>query len=119
MTQAFTLPSERHSPGRHGVQDKHCMPVVEGDVTRDWVITEPIISIWPYDSSSLNAELDPRILLLLWPYRSMLSSRVAYGHTQLERGLTWFEYSMFFTKRFRVPTVHRVRGGNNTYPLCS
>ena len=88
---------------RHGVQDKHCMPVVEGDVTRDWVISEPIISIWPYDSSSLNAELDHGILLLLWPYRSMLSSRVAYGHTQLERGLTWFEYSMFFTKRFRVP----------------
>jgi hypothetical protein len=88
---------------RRCVEDKHQLPVVEGDVTRDWAVTDPVISIWPYDSSSLKAEHDHGILLLLWPYRSALSSRVAYGHTQLERGLTWFEYSMFFTKRFRVP----------------
>jgi hypothetical protein len=35
--------------------------------------------------------------------RAQLSDRVAYGKTQLERGLHWWEYSMFFDKRFRTP----------------
>ena len=61
------------------------------------------MSLWPYDPASLRAESDPGTQRLLWPYRSLLSDRVAYGSTQIERGLEWFEYSMFFAKRFRVP----------------
>jgi Eco57I restriction-modification methylase len=87
---------------RYGVEERHRLPIVEGDVTRDWAIINPIISVWPYDRISLEAQTDRGIQRLLWPYRSALSSRVAYGNSQLERGLTWFEYSMFFTKRFRV-----------------
>ncbi len=77
-------------------------PIVEGDVTRDWVINEPIVSLWPYNTE-LAAEADGASLRLLWPYRVVLSGRVAYGNTQLERGLQWFEYSMFFGNRYRVP----------------
>jgi Domain of unknown function (DUF7008)/Eco57I restriction-modification methylase len=88
---------------RHAVEERHRMPIVEGDVTRDWAITNPVMSIWPYDKASLKAQIDGGIRHLLWPYRSVLSSRVAYGNSQLERGLTWFEYSMFFVKRFRTP----------------
>ncbi|QVL48757.1 MAG: BREX-2 system adenine-specific DNA-methyltransferase PglX [Thiocapsa sp.] len=39
----------------------------------------------------------------LWPLKTQLSQRVAYGLSQLERGLQWFEYSMFFPQRFRNP----------------
>src|SRR5207248_858678 len=38
----------------------------------------------------------------LWPWKRQLSSRVAYGQSQLQRGLQWFEYSMFFRERFRT-----------------
>src|SRR5690606_29273686 len=44
-------------------------------------------------------EATKRILL---PYRRILSERVAYGSTQLERGLEWYEYSMFFRERYQV-----------------
>ena len=88
---------------RRCIEERHRLPMVEGDATRDWAITGPVMSLWPYDPVSLKAEDNLEILILLWPYRSVLSSRVAYGQSQLERKLTWFEYSMFFVKRFRVP----------------
>jgi hypothetical protein len=76
-------------------------PLVEGDVTRDFRITDPVESLWPYSAGSLQAVLEPSIERFLWPYRGVLRDRVAYGSTQLERGLTWFEYSMFFAGRYR------------------
>ena len=88
---------------RHNIERRHRLPIVEGDVTRNWMINAPTVSVWPYDPSSLEAQIDQGIEFLLWPYRVALSDRVAYGSTQLERGLAWFEYSMFFVKRFRIP----------------
>ena len=88
---------------RHRVAEAHRLPIVEGDVTRDWAITHPVMSIWPYSPATLKSESDPGTDRLLWPFRAGLSDRVAYGNTQLERGLAWFEYSMFFAKRFRTP----------------
>jgi hypothetical protein len=35
--------------------------------------------------------------------KRLLSERVAFGANQLKRGLAWFEYSMFFAKRYRTP----------------
>ena len=46
--------------------------------------------------------LEPSILRFLYPWRAQLR-RVAYGLTQIERGLRWFEYSMFFRDRFTNP----------------
>jgi hypothetical protein len=78
-------------------------PLVEGDVLRDWKITDPVMSAWPYDAATLAAQSDPLTEKFLWPHRAILRERVAYGDTQIERGLTWFEYSMFFAKRYRTP----------------
>jgi hypothetical protein len=88
---------------RFYVDEPHRLAIIEGDATRDWAITDPTMSVWPYNDISLRAEDDRGIQRLLWPNRTILSGRVAYGSSQLERGLSWFEYSMFFTKRFRVP----------------
>ncbi|MFH8758571.1 BREX-2 system adenine-specific DNA-methyltransferase PglX [Streptomyces atroolivaceus] len=87
---------------RFGISSPFRRALVEGEVTRDYAITEPTISLWPYDSESLEATSQPSIVRFLWPYRGVLRNRVAYGATQLERGLTWFEYSMFFANRYRV-----------------
>lgn len=88
---------------RAGVPDAQQMPLVEGEVIRDWKIADAVISLWPYDPVSLNAYSESHINILLWPYRSLLSRRVAYGKSQLERRLSWFEYSMFFRERYRTP----------------
>ncbi|WP_343450069.1 BREX-2 system adenine-specific DNA-methyltransferase PglX [Micromonospora oryzae] len=78
-------------------------PIVEGDVTRDWTIEEPVASIWPYDESTLSAQACPELNQILWPLRRILIDRIAYGQSQIQRGLAWFEYSMFFAARFRNP----------------
>ena len=81
------------------------LPLVEGDTVRDYGISNPTIALWPYDATTLDASADSAVQALLWPYRAILRHRVAYGETQLERGLSWFEYSMFFRKRFKPPFI--------------
>jgi hypothetical protein len=88
---------------RRGVPPAFRLPIVEGDVTRDWLIASPVVSIWPYDENSLKPSFDQSLLDVLWPLRRILSNRVAYGSSQIERGLRWYEYSMFFAKRFQNP----------------
>jgi hypothetical protein len=88
---------------RKGVSTDHQRPLVEGEAVRDWHITDPLISLWPYDPGSLDAAIDRDSEVLLWPYRAILRIRVAYGQTQIERRLEWFEYSMFFHKRYQTP----------------
>jgi hypothetical protein len=87
---------------RAGISSAHMRPLVEGDKLRDWQCTSEEWAIWPYDPSSLKPAACGALLKRLWPQRTQLAARVAYGQTQLERGLHWFEYSMFFHERFRT-----------------
>ncbi|MEU5905359.1 BREX-2 system adenine-specific DNA-methyltransferase PglX [Micromonospora sp. NPDC047467] len=88
---------------RRRVPERFRRAIVEGDAARDWTITSPTISVWPYDEQTLEAAGEATVEAALWPMRSVLAQRVAYGSTQIQRGLRWFEYSMFFKKRYRVP----------------
>jgi len=90
---------------RFQVHAGHQRSIVEGDVVRDFAISNPTVSLWPYDAKTLDASVDMPGRSLVWPYRMILRSRVAYGQTQIERGLTWFEYSMFFRRRFEAPLI--------------
>ena len=88
---------------RRGVSPEHSLPMITGEDVRDWLSDPGTITLWPYNKGTLKAESDDALLRVLWPDRASLQRRIAYGMTQLERGLTWFEYSMFFEKRFRKP----------------
>ncbi|MDG4799327.1 BREX-2 system adenine-specific DNA-methyltransferase PglX [Micromonospora sp. WMMD980] len=88
---------------RAGVPDAQQRPLVEGEFSRDWAITDPVISLWPYREETFDPVGPAPVRKLLWPMKTTLAERVAYGESQLERGLKWFEYSMFFAKRYRVP----------------
>ena len=96
---------------RRGVQSHYRRPLVEGKAVREWSIDSYDESLWPYNAETLEAEDSRDIERVLWPSRTILASRVAYGSSQVERGLKWFEYSMFFRKRYRgeftiaIPTV--------------
>jgi hypothetical protein len=75
--------------------------LVEGANIRDWLVDRPGVALWPYAESTLKPCADRRVFEFCWPYKQLLSSRVAYGKTQIQRKLEWFEYSMFFKERYR------------------
>ncbi|THA41025.1 BREX-2 system adenine-specific DNA-methyltransferase PglX [Streptomyces sp. A1547] len=87
---------------RHRIPESQQRPLIEGTEVRDFVLLNPVESLWPY-TESLDAEAPFTVESFLWPYRALLRDRPAFGKTQLERGLAWFEYSMFFKRRYEVP----------------
>lgn len=80
-------------------------PLVLGEDVRDWTISEPVEALWPYDADTLTPVNDEPVSRYLWPWRTQLMQRVAFGKTQAERGLPFTAYSMFFHKRFRGLTI--------------
>jgi hypothetical protein len=88
---------------RQGIGAEQIRLLIAGEEVRDWRVHDPVGAIWPYDVESLKAVAPEGLVRFLWPWRTRLSRRVAYGKSQLERGLGWHEYSMFFANRFRTP----------------
>ncbi|MFI8092593.1 BREX-2 system adenine-specific DNA-methyltransferase PglX [Streptomyces sp. NPDC086080] len=88
---------------RRGIPAEYQRPLVEGTEVRDFLVWSPVQSLWPYSAKDLSAQSPTPVERTLWPYRSQLRGRVAFGKTQIERGLNWFEYSMFFKERYRTP----------------
>jgi hypothetical protein len=79
------------------------VPVVRGEDVRDYHLDAPIQSFFPYTDKG-----DPRMpgdgfFRAVWPTRTVMAGRVDYQQTLSERGLRWFDHSMFFAKRFRSP----------------
>ena len=87
---------------RARIDSNYARPLVSGEEVRDWTISNPRVAIWPYGVGSLAAEYSESVDRFLWKWRAQLSMRVAFGKSQLARGLEWFEYSMFFARRFRT-----------------
>ncbi len=79
------------------------VPVVLGEDVRDYVIEAPIWALFPYDQIGKPREPGSRFLQAIWPLRIVMASRVDYEQTLAERGLRWFDHSMFFPARFRAP----------------
>ncbi|MGC4896391.1 BREX-2 system adenine-specific DNA-methyltransferase PglX [Micromonospora sp. DT31] len=90
---------------RFGVPKFYRRAMVEGEQTRDWLVSSSVNCVWPYSETTLEADLEPSVERVLWPNRRLLIERVAYGKTQIERGLAWFEFSMFFRRRYASPTL--------------
>jgi hypothetical protein len=88
---------------RNNIPTRYRRPLVQGVDVRDYLITRPVMSLWPYRETDLKPELCEPANRILWPNRTILSRRVAFGKTQRERGLAWFEYSMFFKRRYNRP----------------
>jgi len=83
------------------IDPAHRRQMVSGENVRDFHVQEAPEALWPYEQASLDADPDDRSIRLLWPNKTSLRQRVAYGANQIERGLQWFEYSMFFKKRYK------------------
>ncbi|MFE0728927.1 BREX-2 system adenine-specific DNA-methyltransferase PglX [Streptomyces antibioticus] len=80
---------------------ENCVAIVRGDVVRDFLISSDVVTIFPYDSDGEGRDLEGKEEVYLWPNRTSLYRRVDFGQTPTERGLRWFDHSMFFPKRYR------------------
>ncbi|XYI02557.1 BREX-2 system adenine-specific DNA-methyltransferase PglX [Sorangium sp. So ce1128] len=86
---------------RGGLPEHLLMSHVVGQDVRNWSIAPSTAALHPYGpSGDAFAELEGAGLRRLWPFRTLLKDRVAFGKRQTERGLKWFEYSMLFKNRF-------------------
>jgi hypothetical protein len=79
------------------------VPLATGDVLRDWGITSSELCLMPYDLTTAESlpTLPTAMAYTLWPLRSNLRKRRDFGNFVEDRGLRWFEHSMFFPDRFR------------------
>jgi hypothetical protein len=88
---------------RARISDQFVRTIVTGEDVRDWRISSSSSCIFPYSEPNLDAVCAPEAARFLWPARVRLRRRVAYGESQTERGLSWFEYSMLFKHRYLRP----------------
>jgi hypothetical protein len=87
---------------RMGLTQARSRQYVAGEDVRDWCVQTQFEAIWPYEQDGGRLVATLPVQKVLWPFRSQLLCRVAFGKTQTERGLPWYEYSMLFQKRFNA-----------------
>ncbi|GAB3489489.1 type I restriction-modification system DNA methylase subunit [Amycolatopsis cihanbeyliensis] len=100
LDDAFYLP--RTSTNTRNVSTG-CVPVILGEHVRDFTIEAPIRTLFPYDPQGNRRDLGNSEHRFAWPNRTSLRERIDFGNKPEERGLWWFEHSMFFPNRFRSP----------------
>ncbi|WP_129978050.1 BREX-2 system adenine-specific DNA-methyltransferase PglX [Rhodococcus sp. Q1] len=88
---------------RRGISREHIVPLVTGNVVRDWDSAIATEAIFPYDASYSASLEDPALGIVLWNLRTPLSARREPGGTHEEIGLTWYEWSRWHPERFTVP----------------
>lgn len=83
--------------------DSGCVPVILGEGVRDYSLEQSMLTFFPYDEKAVPRDILSREVHFLWPRRTPLRERVDFGETPEERGLRWFDHSMFFPRRYRKP----------------
>lgn len=81
------------------------MPIVEGDSVRDWDSQSDLVTLWPYDAHGehLAAEATLRHRLGLWPFRTSLKDRKAFGVPVEQKGLNWWDLREVYSNRLSQP----------------
>ncbi len=75
--------------------------LVNGEDVRDWTVAAANWTLFPYDSQGDCVSPAPEsVERHYWMLRTLLRRRLNFGQTNEERGLTWWEYSMFFPGRY-------------------
>ncbi|MFI6146586.1 BREX-2 system adenine-specific DNA-methyltransferase PglX [Streptomyces sp. NPDC051109] len=87
---------------RHRIPRGQQRALVEGTTLRDYAIVDPTQGLWPYSEENLKAVAPTPVERVLWPAKRVLRERTAFGKKQTDRGLAWFEYSMFFKSRYKT-----------------
>lgn len=100
LDDAFYLPKAAvHTRGL----ENGFVPVALGDGLRDYALSVPVRTFFPYSPLGERRGIEPTEESFLWPNRTALRERMDFGEKPEERGLRWFDHSMFFPRRFRAP----------------
>jgi hypothetical protein len=95
--------ASRGAWSRSGVGSQSVVPLVTGEVIRDWALDSDTDTLFPYDAD-FNASLaDEALHRILWLTRGLLARRREPGGTHAEIGLTWYEWSRWHPERFVIP----------------
>lgn len=83
----------------------YAVPLVEGEGVRDFNIKAETQVLFPYDKSTAKVlnTLPSKLERHFWSYRRLLKERSDFGNYIEDRGLKWYEHSMFFPARFLAP----------------
>ncbi|MEI7701250.1 MAG: BREX-2 system adenine-specific DNA-methyltransferase PglX, partial [Planctomycetia bacterium] len=86
---------------RRGIRKAHCIPSIQGDQIRDWLITDPGYSLFPYDANLAPEEekAGEDIIRFLWERREFLWRRREPNGDHRELKRTWWEWSRFLRHR--------------------
>ncbi len=79
------------------------VPVVLGEEVRDFRLAPTTGTIFPYGPSGAPRGLSAPARRYLWRTRRSLETQMDFQQTKAERGLRWFDHSMFFPKRYGIP----------------
>lgn len=85
---------------RFGVNVRHCVEMVEGESIRDFSLTHSTDALFPYDERLVPDE-DESVCRILWLNKQDLIRRREPNGSQLEIGLTWYEWSRFLRPRYQ------------------
>jgi len=83
----------------YGVGEE-CVPVVFGEHVRDFMIRTSESTLLPALRDGSVAFPSRSFMQRAWRVRGTLASRIDFGRTLQERGLRWFDHSMFFPARY-------------------
>lgn len=77
--------------------------VVIGEFVRDYAFVGQLRTVFPYTSDGGSRELLSAEHRHLWRLRRILETQLDFQQTKSERGLRWFDHSMFFPQRYVRP----------------
>jgi hypothetical protein len=99
---AFYFPAD--AARRNGWSD-FVVPLVIGEDVRDYSVSPNLVAVFPYDKKSAEVwnDIPESASAHFWALRTTLRKRKDYNQTIEQRGLRWYEYSMFFPLRYQVP----------------
>jgi hypothetical protein len=81
------------------------LPLVEGESIRDFSVSYETEVIFPYDHGTAKVLRDfpEQLAHHFWTFRRLLKERKDFGNYIENRGLLWYEHSMFFPERYLSP----------------
>jgi hypothetical protein len=97
---AYYLPA---TAARRHCLDNASVPVVLGEDVRDFLVHAHTRTLFPYDAQGERRTIATIENHFYWPNRTILRHRVDFGQIPEQRGLRWFDHSMFFKKRYAAP----------------
>jgi len=79
---------------------EEAVPVVLGEGVRDYAIRTDLSTVFPYDDLGRPRAIGAAATRWFWPNRTVLRTSLDFGQTREQRGLRWFDHSMFFSRRY-------------------